>query len=139
VQGVAYIDDVGKLHPGPLLGDRGRLRQVIANGISNAAKFTDAGSVTFRVWQTEETPIAVRLQFTVLDSGCGIPAGVLPTLFQPFRQADSSTARRHGGTGLGPTISWELMTLMGGTVGLSSEEGKGTAMAVTPLLHKDLI
>lgn len=138
VQGVAYIEDVGQLYTGPLLGDRGRLRQVIANVVSNAAKFTDAGSVTFRVRQVVETPNAVRLQFTILDTGCGIPAAVLPTLFQPFRQADSSTARRYGGTGLGLTISRELITLMGGTVDLSSEEGQGTAMVITTLLHKNL-
>jgi len=137
-QGVAYIEDIDKLHPGPLLGDRGRLRQVIANGISNAAKFTDAGSVTFRVRQIDETPTSIRLQFAVLDTGCGIPAAVLPTLFQPFRQADSSTARRYGGTGLGLTISRELMALMGGTIELDSEEGMGTAMVVTVWLDKDL-
>ena len=138
LQGVAYIEDVGKLHPGPLLGDRGRLRQVITNGLSNAAKFTDAGSVTFRVRQIDETPTSIRLQFTILDTGCGISAAVLPTLFQPFRQADSSTARRYGGTGLGLTISRELMTLMGGTIELDSKVGKGTAMVVTVRLDKDL-
>lgn len=138
MQGVAYIEDVGKIHPGPLLGDRSRLRQVIANAISNAAKFTEKGSVTFRVRQICDTSTAVRLQFTVLDTGCGISAAVLPTLFQPFRQADSSTARRYGGTGLGLTISRELITLMGGTVELNSEEGKGTAMVITVFLHKNL-
>ena len=92
MQGVAYIEGVGELHPGPLLGDRGRLRQIITNGLSNAAKLTDAGSVTFRVRQIDETSTSIRLQFTILDTGCGISAAVLPTLFQPFRQADSSTA-----------------------------------------------
>ncbi len=99
---------------------------------------TNAGSVTFRVRQIDEARTFIRLQFIVHDTGCGIPAAVQPTLFQPFRQADSSTARRYGGTGLGLTISRELMTLMGGTIELDSKVGRGTAMVVTVRLDKDL-
>jgi len=114
-----------------------RLRQVLANGLSNAAKFTDKGSVTLRVRQVAESDTAISLEFTVIDTGCGISAQAMPTLFQPFRQADSSTARRYGGTGLGLVITKELLALMGGRVELESEEGAGTRMTITVALEKD--
>lgn len=103
---------------------------------------TDAGSVTFRVRHIDQATTFIRLQFTVHDTGRGIRAAVLPTLIQRLR--DSRTAGRYGGTGLslglslGLTISWKLMSLMGGTIELNSEEGRGTAMIVTVRLDKDL-
>jgi signal transduction histidine kinase/CheY-like chemotaxis protein len=137
-KGLDYIEDIGSYDPGPLRGDRGRLRQVIANGLSNAAKFTDTGSVTLRVRQTAETAAFIRLRFDIIDTGCGIASSVLPTLFHPFQQADLSTARRYGGAGLGLAISRELISLMGGTVDLQSVEGQGTTMTVEIELEKDL-
>jgi len=137
LQGLAFIEEVGPLFPGTLVGDRMRLRQILANGLSNAAKFTDRGHVTLQVTQVHETRTRVHVQFTVVDTGVGIASAVLPSLFQPFRQADSSTARRYGGTGLGLVITRELVTMMGGQVGLESEEGEGTTMTITVALEKD--
>ena len=114
-----------------------RVRQVLANGLSNAAKFTDEGSVTLRVRQVHETSNKVHVQFTIIDTGCGIAKEVLPKLFTPFRQADESTARRYGGTGLGLVITRELVMLMGGRVELESEEGEGTTMTITIAFDKD--
>ena len=134
---MTFVEDIGSLHGGLLLGDRMRIRQVLANGLSNAAKFTDEGAVTLKVRQIHETANKVHIQFTVIDTGVGIAPSVLPTLFQPFRQADSSTARRYGGTGLGLVITRELVTLMRGRVELDSVEGTGTTMTITIALEKD--
>lgn len=114
-----------------------RLRQILANGLSNATKFTDHGSVTLRVRQLSDSPSAVELEFAISDMGCGISPAVLPTLFQPFRQADSSTARRYGGTGLGLVITKELVGLMGGTVKLESTMGVGTTMTIRVSVEKE--
>jgi signal transduction histidine kinase/CheY-like chemotaxis protein len=137
-KGLDYIRDIRSYNPGPLRGARGRLRQVIANGLSNAAKFTDTGSVTFRVGQTSDTSASLRLCFDIIDTCCGIAPSFLPTLFRPFQQADLSTASRCGGARLGLAISCELMSLVGGTVGLQSAVGQGTMMTLEMKLEKDL-
>ncbi len=80
----------------------------------------------------------IRLRFDIIDTGCGISPSVLSTLFRPFQQADLSTARRHGGAGLGLAISRELMSLMGGTMNLQSVEGQGTTMTVEIGLEKEV-
>ena len=111
--------------PDWLWGDAPRLRQVVINLVSNAVKFTESGGVSVRIDATPQDGGAlVRVEVT--DTGIGIDARTLARLFQPFVQADSSTARQYGGTGLGLTISAQLVEMMGGTIGASSEPGTGS-------------
>lgn len=117
--------DVGSAIP-PLLGDSGRLKQILLNLGGNALKFTPAGEITLRCRLLASDAKFNRLRFEVEDSGIGIPADKLPHLFQRFRQADSSIARRFGGSGLGLTISKELVEAMHGEMGASSVEGQGS-------------
>jgi PAS domain S-box-containing protein len=113
--------------PDRLLGDPGRLRQVIVNLVGNAIKFTATGEIEVEVLCLEGTvPGCVRLQFSVRDTGIGIPADKFKTIFESFSQADTSTTRRYGGTGLGLTISAQLVQLMGGQIALESEVGLGS-------------
>ncbi|MBW8782439.1 MAG: response regulator [Verrucomicrobia bacterium] len=114
-----------------LVGDPTRLRQVLLNLVSNAIKFTETGGVILRAgW----TPIADRLhgilRFDIIDTGIGIPPEKLGFLFQKFAQADASTTRRYGGTGLGLVISRTLVQLMGGTLTVQSEAGRGSTFTV---------
>ncbi|MES2746520.1 MAG: ATP-binding protein [Bdellovibrionota bacterium] len=106
--------------------DQGRLRQILLNLLSNAVKFTQKGSVTLRVLSLHSETTHSRLRFEIQDSGIGIPKRVENRLFQAFSQADASTTRRFGGTGLGLTISRQLVELLGGSIGYSSKEGKGS-------------
>jgi two-component system, sensor histidine kinase and response regulator len=106
-------------------GDAGRLRQVLMNLIGNAIKFTHDGEVILRVSATESGE-NVTINFEVSDTGDGIPADKLEEIFQPFVQVDTSTSRRYDGTGLGLAISAQLVTLMGGTYGVSSLLGTGS-------------
>ncbi len=108
------------------LGDAVRLRQMVANLISNAIKFTAQGFVRLEVAEIECKDNRALLEFAVSDSGIGIAANRLGLLFKPFSQADSSTTRHYGGTGLGLSIISSLAKLMGGTVGVESEVGKGS-------------
>jgi len=111
--------------PGWLRGDAARIRQIVINLVSNAVKFTDRGSVTVRI-STSPGDGVTHVRVEVLDTGIGIDARTLDRLFQPFVQADDSTARRYGGTGLGLTISAQLVQMMGGTIGATSEPGQGS-------------
>jgi signal transduction histidine kinase/ActR/RegA family two-component response regulator len=111
--------------PAWLHGDAARLRQVLINLVSNAVKFTDSGKVTVTAKATPHGASS-RVRVEVIDSGIGITAEALARLFQPFTQADNTTARKYGGTGLGLTISAQLIELMGGTIGASSEPGQGS-------------
>lgn len=104
--------------------DPARLRQILFNLLGNAVKFTDAGSVTVKVWPSV-TESGV-LQFAVTDTGIGIPADRMDTLFKEFSQVDNTIRRRYGGTGLGLAISKRLVTLLGGEIDVTSTEGKGT-------------
>jgi PAS domain S-box-containing protein len=118
--------------PRTMVTDRARLRQVLVNLIGNAIKFTEGGSVHVRVslvseWRSGEP--AVR--FEVIDTGIGIDKAKIHTLFDPFVQADSSTSRRYGGTGLGLTISARIVDLLHGEISASSEPGKGSTFVVT--------
>ncbi|TKA52049.1 hypothetical protein B0A53_04709 [Rhodotorula sp. CCFEE 5036] len=130
-KGLEFGEDVQPFYQGTLLGDRLRLRQILANGLSNAVKFTKSGSVTLACNQLYEDDKRVVIRFEIRDTGIGIDPTVLPTLFEPFRQADPSTAREFGGTGLGLSISKKLVELMDGTISLSSELGSGSTVAIT--------
>lgn len=109
-----------------LRGDSYHLRQVLINLIGNAVKFTKHGEVSLAVNLVTESSESIRLRFDVVDTGIGIPAAAQAKIFESFTQADQSTTRRYGGTGLGTTIAKQLVELMGGTIGMASQEGKGS-------------
>jgi PAS domain S-box-containing protein len=109
-----------------VIGDPGRLRQILTNVLTNSIKFTSDGSVKLSVAITQRAKDSVTVNFMVQDTGIGIEEEVRKHLFQPFSQADSSTARRFGGTGLGLTISKNLVELMKGQIWLDSKLGQGT-------------
>jgi PAS domain S-box-containing protein len=112
--------------PDALVGDVGRLRQVLVNLLGNAIKFTEKGEIVVSVVLEHIQHTGVALGFTVADTGIGIPAEKLQSIFQPFEQADSSTTRRFGGSGLGLTISAKLVELMGGHIWVESKPGIGS-------------
>jgi PAS domain S-box-containing protein len=117
--------------PDALIGDPVRLQQIIINLVGNAIKFTDQGEVVMRVSEEASTEDDVYLRFSVTDTGIGIPEDKQQLIFNVFEQADSSTTRKHGGTGLGLTISSELARMMGGRIWVESEKGKGSTFHVT--------
>ncbi len=112
--------------PALLRGDPGRIRQLLTNLAGNAIKFTEQGEVVVRVSLVDQNEAGALLHFSVKDTGIGIPADKMSTLFQSFTQLDSSTTRKYGGTGLGLAITKQLVELMEGELGLSSEEGRGS-------------
>jgi signal transduction histidine kinase/DNA-binding response OmpR family regulator len=125
--------------PASAHGDAGRIRQVLYNLVGNAIKFTDKGGVAISVSpvaQAHGGPAKPRflLRFDVADTGIGIAPAVLSTLFEQFTQGDPTVARRYGGTGLGLSISRKLAALMGGTIGVASEQGKGSQFWFTAAL-----
>ena len=118
--------------PALLRGDAGRLRQILVNLCGNAIKFTERGSVTVAAHCSSGPHEArIMLRFDVRDTGVGIPADRVHTLFKPFSQVDASTTRRYGGTGLGLSIVRRLAELMGGEVGVESREGAGSTFWFT--------
>ena len=121
--------------PAAVRGDPTRLRQILNNLISNALKFTEAGAITLAI-ESEATPDHWAVSLSVIDTGRGMDAEQLLRLFQPYEQLSSSTARTHGGTGLGLTISRELARAMGGELSVESEPGQGSsfrlALALAP-------
>ena len=122
--------------PDRLRGDPGRLRQVIVNLVGNAIKFTDRGEIEVSVISIgNEEPFASTVQFSVRDTGIGIPTDKFKAIFDSFSQADTSTTRKYGGTGLGLTISAQLVELMGGKIDLESEVGKGSNFHFTLLME----
>ena len=117
--------------PDHLRGDSGRIQQVLVNLLGNAVKFTEAGEIFVNVNAESITPDRVRLHISVSDTGIGIPADKLDQIFRPFEQAESSTTRRFGGTGLGLTISRQLVEMMHGRVWIDSEVGRGSTFHFT--------
>ncbi len=120
--GIALTCSVADDVPAAIVGDPLRLTQVISNLVSNALKFTARGGVSIQVSMADER----RLRISVRDTGIGIPADKLATLFEAFTQAESSTTRRYGGTGIGLTICRRLVTAMGGTIGVASQRDAGS-------------
>ena len=114
-----------------LHGDSRRLRQVLLNLLGNAVKFTERGEVAIRVSPVGTFGTSGTLRFEVIDSGIGIPAQALGSIFDSFTQADPSSTRRHDGSGLGLAISKQLCTLMGGEIGVDSQPGAGSTFWFT--------
>ena len=138
-KGLTLSYDVDDNVPHALVGDPSRLSQIIVNLVSNAVKFTETGSVDIRVSlvreTVDETPgTPVKLLFNVRDTGVGIPEEKQKDIFESFLQADDSITRKHGGTGLGLAICTLLVELMGGEIGLESEEGKGSTFTFSARL-----
>ena len=122
--------------PNRVLGDAGRLRQVLINLVGNAIKFTHEGEVVIRVMIQSSTEKTNVLRFLVSDTGIGIPLDRQQAIFERFVQADSSSTRKYGGTGLGLAISAQLSKMMGGDIGLESEPGKGSTFWFTATVGK---
>ena len=131
---IALHLDVGL--PTGLLGDPNRLRQVLNNLVSNAIKFSERGEVMLRASRVEDTDNDVLLRFEVIDSGIGIPYEAQGRLFQPFVQAEGSTSRRFGGTGVGLAIAAKLVEEMDGEIGFESAPGQGSTFHFTARFKK---
>ncbi len=130
-KGLELLFDVGTDVPTALVGDPLRLGQVIINLVNNAIKFTEKGEITVGVHKIAEEPGGVRLRFDVKDTGIGLTEEQRGKLFSAFSQADASTTRKYGGTGLGLTISKRLVEMMEGEIGVDSEPGKGSTFHFT--------
>lgn len=125
--------------PTRLMGDTGRIRQVLMNLVSNAIKFTESGEVTVCVSCQTENEKQCELRFQVRDTGIGIPPEAQKNLFEAFRQADASTTRKFGGTGLGLVICKQLIERMHGSIGLESRPGEGSTFWFTLRLQKQRV
>jgi two-component system, sensor histidine kinase and response regulator len=133
-KGVELLCEIAPSVPDVVRGDSNRLRQVVVNLIGNAIKFTDHGEVALNVHVEAEDDDDRIIHFTVSDTGIGIPAEKQKLIFEPFAQADNSTTRKYGGTGLGLTISKRLVGLMDGKMWVESEVGRGTQFHFTARL-----
>ncbi len=128
---VNLVVDMDPNIPDALIGDQLRIRQILTNLLNNAVKFTDKGLVRMRIELIDLVEEQIRLRFTVEDTGVGIPKEKQELLFEKYTQAEVSTTRKHGGTGLGLNIARMLVDLMGGKIDLDSEEGKGSKFFFT--------
>ena len=135
-KGIEFAYEIHHEIPALLRGDPGRLRQTLLNLTNNAIKFTKEGEVVVRISLENETETHAKIRFEVKDTGIGIPEDKLASIFESFKQTDSSTTRMYGGTGLGLSISKRLAELMGGETGVESEIGKGSTFWFTALFEK---
>ncbi len=133
-RGLELLCDIAPDVPELVAGDPGRLRQILLNLVSNAIKFTAHGEVALKVEIDSQGDESKVIKFTVADTGIGIPQDKQLSIFSPFTQADSSTTRKYGGTGLGLTISARIVGMMGGRIWLDSEVGRGTQFHFTARL-----
>ena len=117
--------------PAEILGDPGRLRQILVNLVGNAIKFTEKGEIAVVVEKVSQTPAVVTLHFAVKDTGIGIPDEKRRLIFEAFVQADASSTRQFGGTGLGLSISSKLVNMLGGQIWVESEVGRGSTFHFT--------
>ncbi len=132
-----FLFDIAKDVPNGLIGDPLRLGQVLINLANNAVKFTETGQVVVRVTSKTLDDQKAKLEFSVIDSGIGMTKEQQSKLFQSFSQADTSTTRKYGGTGLGLTISQKLVGMMGGSIGVESERGSGSAFTFSAIVEID--
>ncbi|MBP7080778.1 MAG: response regulator [Rhodocyclaceae bacterium] len=130
-KGLEFLVDVAPAIPHHLLGDPLRLGQILTNLVNNAVKFTEHGEIRLKIELLEQVHDKVQLKFSVRDTGIGMTPEQTAKLFQAFTQADMSTTRKHGGTGLGLTISRRLVELMGGTIWIESQAGVGSTFIFT--------
>jgi len=134
-KGLELLCEVAPEVPEVARGDNTRLRQVLLNLVGNGIKFTEEGEIAVKVRQQAKDEHGLLLHFTVSDTGIGIPENKRDLIFDPFAQADSSTTRKYGGTGLGLTISNRLVHMMGGRIWVESEEGRGSHFHFTVRLQ----
>ena len=134
-RGIQIHSFVSPSIPSLLRGDSLRLRQILTNLTANAVKFTERGEITLDVELVCECDSTMTVRFAVTDTGIGMRADQMELLFAPFVQADASTTRKYGGTGLGLTISKQLVELMGGKIGVNSREGHGSTFWFTAILE----
>jgi len=133
-KGLELLCEVAPEVPEVVCGDSTRLRQVVINLVGNAIKFTDSGEIAVKVQMKSREANECELHFTVSDTGVGIPEEKRELIFAPFSQADTSTTRKYGGTGLGLTISTRLVEMMGGKIWVESEIGRGSQFHFTARL-----
>ena len=130
-KGLRLVEEIGDSVPAMVGGDEFRVGQVLANLVGNAIKFTPEGEVAVRVTEFESVGADLVLRFEVADTGIGIDPDKLDTIFNPFIQADMTTSRKYGGSGLGLSISRELVSLMGGDCGVTSQLARGSTFWFT--------
>ena len=135
-KGIEFACLVKEDVPTGLIGDPGRLRQILTNLAGNAIKFVEKGEVFIKVSLKQDKKTETELLFEIIDTGIGIPPPKLDSLFNPFTQVDASTTRQYGGTGLGLAISKQLVTLLGGKIGVESEIDKGSRFWFTSIFKK---
>jgi len=136
MKGLGFASNVPADLPRVVVGDPGRLRQVLRNLLGNALKFTDHGEIGVHAELLNEATNVVQIRFTVHDTGIGMPPDQQSRLFESFTQGDGSSTRRHGGTGLGLAISKQLVELLGGEIGVASEPGQGSRFWFTASFGK---